>query len=76
MAIRHANMLIGLSGTGKTTVIKTLASALSSLPGENKVIVHTLNPKAVSLNCLFGYYDAKTSEWKDGIISKIMRKCA
>jgi len=72
--IRHANMLIGPAASGKSTIIRTLAKTLSNLPDESKVNIHTLNPKAVACEELYGYYD-QNNEWKDGVITKIMKKC-
>lgn len=35
-----------------------------------------INPKAVSLNELYGAYDLATFEWADGILSTIFKSCA
>ena len=48
--IRHANMLIGPTAGGKTTVLKTLAKALSSMPGQPKINMHCFNPKSATMN--------------------------
>ena len=55
MNIRHANLLIGSSGVGKTTMLHTLAQALTKI--SEKVNIYTINPKAVELEDLYGSYD-------------------
>lgn len=37
------------------------------------VKVERLNPKAVTMNELFGYTNVLTNEWTDGIAAKIIR---
>jgi len=32
-----------------------------------------LNPKALTLGELYGEYNASTQEWKDGVLSSLMR---
>lgn len=62
MTVRHGNMLVGTTGTGKTTVSEILSKALTSL-GKNEehddvwyktVKIQTLNPKSVTMGELFG----------------------
>jgi dynein heavy chain len=40
-----------------------------------KVEVHALNPKAVTIDQLYGFTDA-TLNWSDGILSKLIRELA
>ena len=58
---------------GKTTSWKCLEHALNNT--NNPVDVHVLNPKSVSILELYGEFNAATSEWKDGIISHLIRDC-
>ena len=43
------------------------------MEGYQKVIPHVLNPKALSLNELYGSYNLETREWTDGVLSVVMR---
>eukprot|EP00741_Cyanophora_paradoxa_P024938 tig00000056_g24072.t1 len=82
-ATRHGNMLVGRSGAGKTVVWQTLQRALTKLKKDNvdpkyqAVKVYVINPKALTLNELYGAFDLATMEWTDGVLSKVMREaCA
>lgn len=33
-----------------------------------------LNPKSLELSDLYGYYNAATSEWRDGLVSSVVRR--
>jgi len=69
--VRHCCFIIGSPGTGKTAVIKTLARAFSD--NDCETICEFADPKAVTSNELFGCMNIKTKEWKDGVLSVIMR---
>ena len=79
---RHCNMLVGRTMAGKSVAWKTLAQAKTDMSKEDKlegfypVHGHVINPKAVSLNELYGAYDLTTFEWSDGILSTIFKSCA
>ncbi|XP_034502705.1 dynein heavy chain 2, axonemal isoform X3 [Ailuropoda melanoleuca] len=79
---RHSTMIVGGTGSGKTTLWRTLQASLSSLcragePNFNLVREFPLNPKALSLGELYGEYDLNTNEWTDGVLSSVMRSaCA
>ena len=56
MTVRHGNMVVGTTATGKTTVSEVLAEALTKLhkdghgdtdPWYQPINIKTLNPKAV-----------------------------
>ncbi|KAL0226771.1 hypothetical protein P9112_014095 [Eukaryota sp. TZLM1-RC] len=75
--VRHGVMIVGLT-SAKSTIWKTLKSALTSLnnrgvekDGFDHVHTHVINPKTVEL---YGYSDLATNEWKDGVLSLILRK--
>eukprot|EP00163_Fabomonas_tropica_P016273 TRINITY_DN2925_c0_g1_i1.p1 TRINITY_DN2925_c0_g1~~TRINITY_DN2925_c0_g1_i1.p1 ORF type:complete len:4072 (-),score=1488.94 TRINITY_DN2925_c0_g1_i1:296-12511(-) len=72
MSIRHCVFAIGGAGSGKSSVWKTLARAQSKV-GPN-VLIRDLNPKAITPNELYGYVELSTREWKDGLLSNIMRE--
>ncbi|XP_069857585.1 dynein axonemal heavy chain 2 isoform X2 [Dipodomys merriami] len=75
---RHSTMIVGCTGSSKTTSWKILQASLSSLcragePNFNIVKEYPLNPKALSLGELYGEYDLNSNEWTDGILSSVMR---
>ncbi|XP_026818275.1 dynein heavy chain 6, axonemal-like [Rhopalosiphum maidis] len=81
IAIRHGIITVGQTGSGKTTILKILSKTLIELYNkkiENRyykpVNIYRLNPKAISMNELYGQLDLLTMEWKDGLLGKIIRK--
>lgn len=75
---RHSSILLGDTNTAKTVSWKMLAATLSRLhrekvPGFENVQVYPMNPKALTLGELYGEYNLATGEWKDGVLSSIMR---
>ncbi|KAM3621055.1 uncharacterized protein V6R79_005381 [Siganus canaliculatus] len=79
---RHATVLVGNTGSGKSVSWMTLKNVSTSLhhkgvPGFQPVQTHVLNPKAMSLSELYGHHDLATNEWKDGVVSYAVRSvCA
>lgn len=71
--IRHGIMMVGPSGSGKSSVIHVLQEALERVDGQQGVI-YTIDPKAISKDQLFGYLDTTTNEWTDGIFTHIIRQ--
>lgn len=69
--MRHCCFIIGNTGCGKSAVWKTLAAAITSQG--NETIYDITDPKAVTSDELFGCMNPKTKEWKDGVLSVIMR---
>lgn len=84
--LRHGLMLVGPAGGGKTMAYTALQKALSECAlmqskGKDvgmrtymKVYTHICNPKAVTMDQLYGAYD-ENGEWKDGILCVLFR-CA
>lgn len=66
MLTRHTTMVVGPTGSGKSTVIDILKKV------ENATI-YFINPKAITVNELYGTMDMNTREWKDGLLSKTYR---
>lgn len=71
---RHGVMVVGKTGSGKTTSWVTLAAALTDMTQYPTVNTYIVNPKALTINELYGDYSEVTQEWKEGIVSTIMRK--
>ncbi|KAI8422822.1 hypothetical protein MSG28_006567 [Choristoneura fumiferana] len=70
---RHSSILLGDTNTAKTVSWKILAYTLSRLHREKNVQLQPMNPKALTLGELYGEYNLATGEWKDGVLSSIMR---
>lgn len=75
---RHGVMVVGQSGSGKSTCWKILQQALTRLKKQgsathNLVKTYVLNPKAITVDEMYGGYDKNTREWADGILAVIMR---
>lgn len=71
LAVRHSVFIVGIAGSGKTMVWKCLNKTYQNQ--KRKPHYNDLNPKAVTNNELFGIINPATREWKDGLISIIMR---
>ncbi|XP_041356323.1 dynein heavy chain 6, axonemal-like isoform X2 [Gigantopelta aegis] len=82
MIVRHGVMLVGPTGSGKTTIYRILAKTLSNLHEEGLSKenyfyqpVHTfvLNPKAITMEELYGGINKLTLEWHDGLMGLTVR---
>jgi dynein heavy chain len=60
-------------GAGKTQAWKTLAEARNIKGPEFKTKIVDINPKSVKTEELYGYISMATREWKDGLLSSVMR---
>ncbi|KAI9501195.1 dynein heavy chain [Coemansia spiralis] len=72
-AIHHGLMMVGASGSGKTTAWQVLLAALERLEGVEGVS-YVIDPKSVTKDDLYGTLDATTREWKDGLFTHLLRK--
>ncbi|XP_050078309.1 dynein axonemal heavy chain 6 [Anopheles maculipalpis] len=80
MVVRWGVMLVGPTGSGKTTVLHILANAFEKLHAEEipgplyrPVRIQTLNPKAISMDELYGFVNLATMEWRDGLLGLAIR---
>lgn len=80
MVVRWGVMLVGPTGSGKTSVLNTLADSLTKLHADNvsgpyyrPVRIQTLNPKSVTMDELYGAVNMATMEWKDGLLGLAVR---
>lgn len=71
MQTRHGNMLVGHTGSGKTTAWTILAKALCSI--NTTTLTYIINPKSLSLGELYGEYDLNTRQWHEGVLSTVIR---
>ena len=80
--MRHGVMIVGGTGSGKSTCWKFLQAALSRLAKEGSkegapqvmpVRPYALNPKAFNQSELYGEFDYISNEWTDGVLSSVMR---
>uniref|UniRef100_K3WLS4 AAA+ ATPase domain-containing protein n=1 Tax=Globisporangium ultimum (strain ATCC 200006 / CBS 805.95 / DAOM BR144) TaxID=431595 RepID=K3WLS4_GLOUD len=76
LAIRHCVFVMGPPGSGKTECCETLVAARKKKGDDYYTKVVDLNPKTVSTEELYGYMVLGTREWKDGLLSKLMRDVA
>lgn len=70
---RHGLMLVGGSMSGKSTCYNVLAEALTSLSmtsaDHKSVHLTSINPKAITVNEIYGYSDPISKEWTEGILA-------
>jgi dynein heavy chain len=71
LEIRHCVFVMGPPGAGKTQCWKTLAEARTLRGDKTKCV--DINPKSVKTEELYGFISMATREWKDGLLSKVMR---
>ncbi|GET88580.1 dynein heavy chain, putative [Leishmania tarentolae] len=71
---RHGVMIVGPSGTGKTTAWKVLMAAMVRLERALQMHAYVISPKVLSKGELFGTLDVTTREWHDGVLTSILRK--
>ena len=74
LKVRHSVFIIGLAGTGKSCVLKSLFTTYKNQ--KRKPVWADLNPKAVTNSELFGCINITTREWMDGLFSSILRDIA
>lgn len=70
--VRHSVMLLGPAGCAKTTIWKTLQGAHNLDQAKPICVAETVNPKSVTGDELYGYMTL-AKDWKDGVLSIIMR---
>ncbi|KAK4543545.1 hypothetical protein LTR36_005440 [Oleoguttula mirabilis] len=72
-SLHHGVMMVGSSGTGKSTAWQVLLAALQKVDGIEGVC-HVIDPKVMSKESLYGTLDSTTREWTDGLFTSILRK--
>ena len=71
LIVRHCMFVIGTPGVAKTAIWKNMAEGFCHIGHET--IYDVVDPKAVTSDELFGCMNVKTKEWKDGVLSVMMR---
>ncbi|XP_050440794.1 dynein axonemal heavy chain 2-like [Adelges cooleyi] len=76
---RRSVIVVGQTGAAKSRTWKTLQNALTLLnsqkvDGFERVTDYTINPKALTLEELYGKYCTSARVWKDGVVSSVLRK--
>lgn len=70
--LNHGLMMVGPSGSGKSSAWKVLLKALERIDGMEGQ-AHVIDPKAISKEALYGALDPNTREWTDGLFTHILR---
>ncbi|KAJ2976789.1 hypothetical protein NQ176_g4738 [Zarea fungicola] len=71
--IHHGVMMVGNSGSGKSSAWRLLLDALQRVEGTEGVS-HVIDSKVMSKEALYGNLDSTTREWTDGLFTSILRK--
>jgi dynein heavy chain 1, cytosolic len=72
-SIHHGVMMVGASGSGKSTAWRILLEALGKQDGVEGVS-YVIDPKVMSKDALYGTLDSTTREWTDGLFTQVLRK--
>ena len=84
--VRHGFMVVGNACAGKSSNIKVLTTAITSMSKTGEIVgdgekldpiyCYEINPKAQDMNRLYGAFDEATHEWANGILAQTVRDCA
>jgi dynein heavy chain 1 len=72
LQVNHGVMLVGASGSGKSTAWSTLLAALAAVEDVDGH-AYIIDPKALSKADLYGVLDPTTREWRDGVFTATLR---
>lgn len=67
--VRHGYMVVGTTGSGKSTLEAMLTEALGTIDVQTKII--RMNPKAITAEEMYGKKDPISDEWTEGVFSAI-----
>ncbi|XP_043257418.1 dynein axonemal heavy chain 3 [Colletes gigas] len=83
LLVRHGLMIVGHTLSGKTKAYQVLADALGDLAGKRRAVLREfqtvykiINPKAITLDQLYGSFNPVSHEWSDGVLANIFREFA
>ena len=69
---RMGVVIVGPSGCGKSAIWKLLQDAFIKM--NQKIVIHIINPKAMSRKLLLGYMNHDTGEYTYGVLTKCARE--
>jgi len=70
--VRHGFMLVGPTGTGKSTIMNLLTEAISEVKVPTKI--QRMNPKAITSQEMYGVKSEISDDWIPGIFSEMWSK--
>ena len=73
--VRHGYMLLGLSATGKSTILQLLTETLSEIPDRIQYRIVKMNPKAITDQEMYGVKSEISDDWIPGVFSTLWQKC-
>ena len=68
-------MLLGLSATGKSTILNILTETLSEVPERIQYRIIKMNPKAITDQEMYGVKSEISDDWIPGVFSTLWQKC-
>lgn len=77
MSVNRATILLGATGSGKSSVLDLMIRSRNELAKEDGLQFTrriTLNPKECEIEQLLGYYEEGAKIWHDGLFSSILRE--
>ena len=72
--VRHGFMLLGLSATGKSTILNILTETLSDIPERIPYKIVKMNPKAITDQEMYGVKSEISDDWIPGVFSTLWQK--
>ena len=72
--VRHGFMLVGPTGTGKSTIMGVLTAALTDINPSNPFKMNRMNPKAIMAEEMYGVKSEVSDDWTPGVFSQLWSK--
>ncbi len=73
--VRHGFMLLGVSASGKSTILNVLTEVLSDIPERLPYKIIKMNPKAITEQEMYGVKSQISDDWIPGVFSTLWQKC-
>jgi len=67
-------MLLGPTGTGKTTIMEILTRTLTTLNKSHPTRILKMNPKAITSHEMYGVKSEISDDWIPGVFSSIWER--